>query len=220
MSAGISGSYTVLSAATMSSVNRASSASGSDDALFSTSTSSRLWIGSSVMAPPSSEYLLRLGERTRQAVDLVPGVIEPERRPACRRHAVAREQRHYAMGAGTNRNAGAVDDGGDVVRMRALHLERHDWTLVLRRAENPDRIDLAQPLVGVGRNGGLVGANARLADRIDVVDGGAETDRLDDRRRAGLEAVRRLAIGDAVLEHVADHLASAVKRRHRGEQIV
>src|SRR5258708_23851318 len=103
------------------------------------------------------------------------------------------------MGAGVYRAAGTVDDGRAVVRMRPLHLERNDRTLVLRRAENPDRIDLAQPLVGVGRNARLVGANARLADRIDVVDGSAETDRLDDRRRAGLEAVRRLAIGDAVL---------------------
>ena len=66
----------------------------------------------------------------------------------------------------------------------------------------------------------LVRADARLADRIDVVDRGAEPDRLHDRRRAGLEAVRRLAIGDAVLEHFADHLAAAVERRHGGEQIV
>ena len=40
----------------------------------------------------------------------------------------------------------------------------------------------------------------RLADRLDVVDGRAEPDRLHDRWRAGLEPVRRLAIGDAVLE--------------------
>ena len=49
---------------------------------------------------------------------------------------------------------------------------------------------------------------------------GAEPDRLHDRRRAGLELVRRLAVGDAVLEHVADHLAAAVERRHRGELLV
>src|SRR4029078_6746441 len=169
----------------MSSVNRASSASGSDDALFSTSTSARLWIGSSVMAQPSSEYLLRLGERTRQAVDLVPGVIEPERGPACRRHALAREQRHHAMGAGANRDAGAVDDGGDIVRMRALHLERHDRPLVLGLAEDAHGVDLAHPLVGISAQAGFVAANARLADRADIVDGGTEPDRLHDRRRAG-----------------------------------
>ena len=63
-------------------------------------------------------------------------------------------------------------------------------------------------------------ADARLADRIDVVDRRAEPDRLHDRRRAGLEPVRRLAIGDAILEHFADHLAAAVERRHRGELLV
>ena len=66
----------------------------------------------------------------------------------------------------------------------------------------------------------LVRADARLADRLDVVDRGAEPDRLHDRRRAGLELVRRLAIGDAILEHFADHLAAAVERRHRGEVLV
>ena len=63
-------------------------------------------------------------------------------------------------------------------------------------------------------------ADARLADRIDVVDRGAKPDRLHDRRRAGLELVRRLAVGDAVLEHLADHLAAAVERRHGGELLV
>src|SRR3954468_5115613 len=132
----------------MSSVIRAISASGSDVALFSTSTSSRLWIGSSVMGPSlgpslSCENLLRLHERLGEAVDLILGIVKPERRPACRRHAVARQQRHHAMGTGPHRHAGAVDDGRDVMRMRALHLKRNDGPLVFRRPENLDRIDLA-----------------------------------------------------------------------------
>src|SRR5262245_26723369 len=102
------------------------------------------------------------------------------------------------MGAGTHRDAGAVDDGGDVVRMRALHLERDDGALVGRVAEDADRVDLAEPLVRIADQAALVRLDARLADRADVVDRGAEPDRLDDAGRAGLEAVRRLAIGDAV----------------------
>src|SRR5437764_920929 len=103
----------------MSSVIRAISASGSDVALFSTSTSSRLWTGSSVMGPSlSCEDFLRLDERAGEAVDLVLGIIEPERRPACRRHAKARQQRHHAVGAGAHRHAGAIDDGRDIMRMR------------------------------------------------------------------------------------------------------
>src|ERR1044071_3574379 len=87
-------------------------------------------------------------------------------------------------------------------------------------AEDADRVDLAEALVRVGDEAALVRLDARLADRADVVERGAEPDRLDDARRAGLEAVRRLAIGDAVLEHLADHLAAAVERRHGGEMRV
>src|SRR5262249_19144082 len=45
-------------------------------------------------------------------------------------------------------------------------------------------------------------------------------DRLDDRGRAGLELVGRLAIDDAVLEYFPDHLAAAVERRHGLEVLV
>src|SRR5262249_31612565 len=120
-------------------------------------------------------------------------------------------------GAGPHRDAGTVDDGGDIVRMRALHLERDDRTLVGGVAEDADRVDLSESLMRVGDKTALMRLDARLADRADVVERGAEPDRLHDARRAGLEAVRRLAIGDAVLKDLADHLAAAVERRHGGE---
>src|SRR3977135_2906072 len=66
----------------------------------------------------------------------------------------------------------------------------------------------------------LVCADPRLADRLDVIERGAEPDRLHDRRRAGLELMRRIAISNAILEYLADHLAAAVERRHRGEVLV
>src|SRR4051812_24888033 len=101
----------------MSSVMRASSPSGSEVALLSISTSSRLRIGSSLMRiSHSCENFLRLDERTGEAVDLVLGVVKTERRAAGRRHAVTMEQRHHAMCAGPHRDAGAVDDGRNIVR--------------------------------------------------------------------------------------------------------
>src|SRR4029078_8110162 len=133
----------------MSSVIRVISASGSDVALFSMSTSSRLRIGSSVMRKSSCEYFLRLGQSARQAFDLVFGTIEPKRRPACRRDAEAIEQRHHAMGAGAHGDARTVDDGRDIMRMRALHLERHDRPLVLGIADDAQRIDRAKPLARI-----------------------------------------------------------------------
>ena len=124
------------------------------------------------------------------------------------------------MGAGAHRHAGAVDDRRHVVRMRALHLEGDDRPLVLGGAEDAQRVDLPQPVVGVAHQPLLVAADARLADRGDIVERGAEPDRLHDRRRAGFELVRRIAVSDAVLEHLADHLAAAVERRHGGKMRV
>src|SRR3979409_2190915 len=121
------------------------------------------------------------------------------------------------MRAGPHRDAGPVDDGRDVVRMRALQLEGHDGALLARMAENAERVDLAQPFMRIAHEAALVAPDARLADRLDIVDGGAEPDRLDDRWRAGLEAMRRLAVGDAILRHLADHLAPAIKGRHGGQ---
>src|SRR5260221_1916589 len=114
------------------------------------------------------------------------------------------------MGPGTHRDPRAVDDGRDIVRMGALEFERSDRALVLGGAEDAQRVDLAQALVRVVDEGSLVRADARPADRIDVVDGGAKPDRLHDRGRAGLEFVRVLAVDDAVLVYFADHLAAAV----------
>src|SRR2546428_6487155 len=53
------------------------------------------------------------------------------------------------MGSGPHRHTGSVDDGGHVVRMRALHLERDDRALLPRGTENAQRVDLAQTVVRV-----------------------------------------------------------------------
>src|SRR6516225_11012748 len=100
------------------------------------------------------------------------------------------------MGAGANRNALPVDDRRDVVRMGALQLEGNHRSLALRRADQAQRIDLAELLLRIADKIMLMRGNALLADRVDIVDGRPEPDRLDDRRRAGLELVRRIAIGD------------------------
>src|SRR6202043_2333151 len=92
-------------------------------------------------------------------------------------------------------------------------LEGDDGALLPRAADDAQRIYSAQPLMGIFGELGLVRADARLADRTDIVDGRPQADRLHDRWRAGLELVRRLPIGDAVLEDLPDHLAAAVKRQ-------
>src|SRR5215218_10945326 len=116
------------------------------------------------------------------------------------------------MRARADSDALAVDHGCDVMRMRALHLERDYRSLAASRADQTQRIDLTQSSLRVAQQIVLVRGNALLADRTDVVDCRGQTDRLDDRGRPGLELVRRVAIGDPVPGHLADHLAATVVR--------
>src|SRR5271166_924096 len=124
------------------------------------------------------------------------------------------------MRAGTNRDAGTIHDGGEVVRMPALYVEGHNRALVLGGTDDAHRIDLAQPPLRIVQQGVLVGADARFADRVDVVDRGTEPDRLDNRGSSSLEPMRWLAISNAVARNFADHLAATVERRHDGEMLM
>src|SRR5215472_7652353 len=133
----------------------------------------------------SCEETLRLDQGLRKHVHLGARIVKAERGPAGGSHAETGQQRHHAMGPGAHRDARAIDDGRDIVGMGALELEGNDGTLVLGGAEDAQRVDLAQAFVRVADEAGLVRADARPADRIDVVDGGAKPDRLYDRGRAG-----------------------------------
>src|SRR5581483_10433419 len=95
-----------------------------------------------------------------------------------------------------------------------LHFERYDGALFDGVADNAQRVDLAQLLVRIPDQNPLVRADPPLAHRIDVVDGGAKTDRLYDCRRARLEFVRRLAVRNPILEDLVDHFTAAVEWRH------
>src|SRR5690606_16709493 len=135
-----------------------------------------------------------------------------------RRHAKAVHQWLRAVVAGTNGDPRAVDDRGDVVRMEALDAERYDRPLVRRGAEDLEPVVVAEPLVGVLDELALVGGYFIPADLHHVVERRAEPDRLDDRRRAGLELVRQLAIRDAVHRDALAHRPAAEERRQSLEQ--
>jgi len=105
----------------------------------------------------------------------------------------------------------------NVMRVRALHVEGDNRPLAGRRAENAQRVDRPQPLVSVSQQPLLMGADARAADPLDIIERGAEADRLDDRRRARLEAVRWVVVGHGVERHYVDHLAAALVGTHGGK---
>ena len=59
-----------------------------------------------------------------------------------------------------------------------------------------------------------MGGDVVEADACHVVQRGAEADGLDDGRGSGLEAVRRLGVGDVFQGDFVDHLAAALIGRH------
>ncbi len=53
------------------------------------------------------------------------------------------------MMAGPNRDAGAIDDRAEIVRMDAVNDERQDAGFVPGRADDADALDAGEPLGGV-----------------------------------------------------------------------
>src|SRR5690349_24130033 len=123
------------------------------------------------------------------------------------------------MGPGPHRHAGTIDDGRNVVRMGALELEGGDRALVARMTEDAQRVDLAQPVMRIGDQVALVRLDAGLADRLDVVEGGAEADRLRSEEHTSELQSRRDLVCRLLLEkkkkQIITHYHSRTSRRHQ-----
>src|SRR6185295_9378207 len=167
MSAGISGSYTVFSAATISAVSCSSSSGGIDEpgsgafglssmVVLRTRMANGEWrmeilpfaIGHSPFALSRKE-LVRLQQGLGEGVHLGLGIVHGERGAAGCRHAQALHQGLGAVVAGAHRHAGAVDDGGHVVWVQPVDAEGDDGALVPGVAMDPEPVELGQPLVRV-----------------------------------------------------------------------
>ena len=98
--------------------------------------------------------------------------------------------------------------------------ETDDSRLVLRgRPEDPQALDALQDLVGPGDQQPLVTSDGVHADAVEIIDGRAQADGRDDRRRAGLELGRQVARLEAIQQHAADHAPAAQERRHGLQQL-
>src|SRR3977135_3115825 len=117
------------------------------------------------------------------------------------------------MRSGTYRDPASIEHGGDIMRMGAVHVEGYDGALAFRVAEDPQRVDPRQSLMRIIAQAQFMRMNALAADPSHIVHGGAEPDRLHDRRCAGFETMRRLVIGHAILGDFIDHLAAAEEGR-------
>ncbi len=125
----------------------------------------------------------------------------------------------------TDGDAEFVEQLADVVRMQrpavgAGQDERDGPTPVdrVRWPDDPQPGYGGQLFEGVGGDVVLVRGDGVHAEIGQVVDGGAETNRLGDHRRAGLEPVRRVGVGRRLHRHELDHLAAAEERRHGRQQ--
>src|SRR5207237_739001 len=132
---------------------------------------------------------------------------------AGRSHAEARKKRLGAMRSGTYCDTASIEHGGDIMRMGAVHVEGYDGTLAFRMPVDPQRVDPRQTLMRIIAQAQLVRMNARAADPLHIVHGGAEPNRLHDRRSAGFETMRRLVIAHAILGDFVDHFTAAEEGR-------
>src|SRR6185437_4423994 len=113
-------------------------------AAVSTSFASRC---ASSMAISLLEQLSSADQRFRQRVDFLERIVERERRPASGGHSEPLQEGHRAMRACPDRDSRPVDQGRDVMGMRAFHGERDDGALAFRRADDAQRVDRGQELV-------------------------------------------------------------------------
>src|SRR5271165_5314501 len=103
------------------------------------------------------------------------------------------------------------------MRVRALHRERQDRSLLRRCSDNPQRVDRRQTLMRVGAEGLLVRTDAQSPDSLHIIQRGGKADRLDDGWRPRLEAVRRVIVSHCLPSDFLDHLAAAHEWRQRLE---
>src|SRR3954452_12844065 len=168
-----------------------------------------------VSARPSAEEVPYVLQPLDQCVDLGRRGVQIERRSRGRGNSVPEADGPRAVVTDTDRDALFVEDLAHVVRVDVAEREGDRRAPVLGRggADDPEAGDLRQALDRVLGERVLVGEDLVHADRLEIVDGRAQTDRLRDRRGARLELVRRRGVRRRVHRHGLDHLAAAQERR-------
>src|SRR5690606_38548628 len=129
----------------ISSLRRASSSCGIADWTMPSRASHFSSLSSTAMAMSSGKECTGVVERICERVDLGACVVHAERCTACGGNAEPLQERHGAMGAGTNCEAAAIDDHRNVMGMNAREFEGEDRALPRCIADDPQLIDRPQP---------------------------------------------------------------------------
>src|SRR5207302_2746884 len=103
--------------------------------------------------------------------------------------------------------------------MRRFHHETYKRATLRRWSEHTYPGQFGKTFHRVASKLGIVRENCGASDPLDVINGGGETDRAGDIRRAGLESVRRFFEGAFFQGNADDHFAAAVPRRNRIENL-
>ncbi|MNI18140.1 hypothetical protein D3C73_715370 [compost metagenome] len=108
-----------------------------------------------------------------------------------------------------------IQQGSQIVRMRAVDQERHHRCLFRRFADDAQAVDAAQLFGEVRQQFGFAGFHVLLPKLLQVVGSHAQADETGDVWGAGFELVRGIVEHGAVEADFLDHLAAAQERRHR-----
>ena len=163
-------------------------------------------------------------ERIGQHIDLALVVVQVEAGAGRGGGAQHAHERLGAVVAGADAHVALVQHLAEVVRVDAAEREAERGAAELDVARAVDGDVVAEALgQGVQRVLGdlhLVLTDVWHADALQEVDRCTHADRLDDRRRAGLELGRQLGRREPVEADVGDHVAATQERRHGVEQLL
>ena len=122
------------------------------------------------------------------------------------------------MVAGTDRDAVAIENGSNVVRVDSIHDERNYAGLLAGGADQSHSRNRGQRSRRMGEQGVLVPLGGRKVDGVQVIDGSAEADNAGDVGGPCFEFIREVVVRRFLKGDGADHVAAALPRRHFSEQ--
>jgi len=163
----------------------------------------------------------RVVDGVEESVELLAGVVDVDGRADRPRHVERVVKRLRAVVAGAHRDAAVVQDGGEVVPVDAIHVERDEAgpLLARRRAVRLHVVAGVEAAEEVLREVVLVVADGVHPEVVEVVHGGGERDALGDGRRARLELPRELVPRRVREGDVPYHLAAEQERLHRRQEV-
>src|ERR1019366_7990834 len=153
---------------------------------------------------------LQLSDRDDQGVNLLAGIVERQRRAHCTFQSVAAQGGLGAVMSRADSDAFLVQGRADILRAEAVEDEGQNTCFFPGCADEAQTVDFRQSTGGVLEQLGFVPGDILDADAIEVVDSGAQSDRIGDVTGACLESGRWRVVDRALEGDVGNHVAAAL----------